>query len=119
MKRKIDWDEEEESAQEDSTRSNEDSATEEPRINDVLNNLSQAVSFKKICFRPVAYYVRFQRCLFLFWTPCGELLRNQSRMPVTNISELVEYVLLPYNTDVARPRALKTFLDGLAQLINV
>ena len=68
MKRKIDWDEEEESAQEDSTRSDEDSATEEPRINDVLNNLSQAVSFKKICFRPVAYYVRFQRCLFFLDT---------------------------------------------------
>ena len=48
----------------------------------------------------------------LFWTPRGHLLR----IPVTNISELVEYVLLPHNTDVARPRALNTFLDGLAQL---
>ena len=52
----------------------------------------------------------------LFWTARGQLLRNQRRIPVTNISELVEYVLLPLNTDVARPRALNTFLDGLAQL---
>ena len=52
----------------------------------------------------------------LFWTPRGELLRNQRRIPVINISELVEYVLLPHNTDVTRPRALNTFLDGLAQL---
>jgi len=35
---------------------------------------------------------------------------------VTNISELVEHVLLPHNSDVAKPRALKTFLDELAEL---
>ena len=41
MKRKIEWDEE--SGQEDSTSSDEENASEESRINDVLNNLSQAV----------------------------------------------------------------------------
>jgi len=35
---------------------------------------------------------------------------------VTNISELVEYVLLPHNSDVAKPCALNIFLDGLAEL---
>ena len=35
---------------------------------------------------------------------------------MTNISELVEYVLLPHNSDVAKRRALNTFLDGLAEL---
>ena len=35
---------------------------------------------------------------------------------MTNISELVEYVLLPHNDDVVKPRALKTFIDGLAEL---
>ena len=35
---------------------------------------------------------------------------------MTNISELVEYVLLPQNDDVVKPRALKTFIDGLAEL---
>ena len=52
----------------------------------------------------------------LFWTPRGQLLRNQRIIPVTNISELVEYVLLPYNDDIVKPRALKTFIDGLAEL---
>ena len=33
-----------------------------------------------------------------------------------NISELVEYVLLPHNDDIVKPRALKTFIDGLAEL---
>ena len=113
MKRKIDWDDEEESGQEDSTSSDEENASEEPRINDVLNTLSQAVSRKYAS--DLLHRMSASKDI-LFWTPRGELLRNQRRIPVTNISELVEYVLLPHNTDVARPRALNTFLDGLAQL---
>ena len=113
MKRKIDWDEEEESGQEDSTSSDEDNASEEPRINDVLNNLSQAVSRK---YASDLLHSMSASKDILFWTPRRELLRNQRRIPVTNISELVEYVLLPHNTDIGRPRALNTFLDGLAQL---
>ena len=35
---------------------------------------------------------------------------------MTNIAELVEYVLPPHNNDVTKPRALNTFLDGLAEL---
>ena len=35
---------------------------------------------------------------------------------MTNIAELVEYVLLPHSDDVAQPLALNTFLDGLAEL---
>ena len=35
---------------------------------------------------------------------------------MTNISELVEFVLFPHNDDVAKPRALNTFLDGVAEL---
>ena len=52
----------------------------------------------------------------LFWIPRGQLLQHQRLIPVTNISELVEYVLLPHNSDLAKPRALNTFLDGLAEL---
>ena len=52
----------------------------------------------------------------LFWTPRGQLLRQQRIIPVTYISELVEDVLLPHNNDVAKPGALNTFLDGLAEL---
>ena len=52
----------------------------------------------------------------LFWTPRGQILRNQRIIPVTNIAELVEYILLPHNDEVIKPRALNTFLDGLAEL---
>ena len=52
----------------------------------------------------------------LFWTPSGQLLRNKRTIPVTNIAELVEYVLLPHNNEVTKPCALNTFLDGLAEL---
>ena len=53
----------------------------------------------------------------LFWTPHGQLLWNKRIIPVTRIADLVEQVLLlPHNNDVAKPRALSTFLDELAEL---
>ena len=52
----------------------------------------------------------------LLWTPCGQLLRNKRTIPVTNIAEVVEYVLLPHNNEITKPRTLNTFLDGLAEL---
>ena len=48
----------------------------------------------------------------LFRTPRGQLLI----IPVTNIAELLEYVLLPHNDDVTKSRALNTFQDGLVEL---
>ena len=116
MKRKVkvDWDDEEvESGQEDSTASDDESDDEEPRIKDVLNNLSQAVSRK---YASELLHSMATSKDILFWTPRGQLLRNQRIIPVTNISELVEYVLLPHNDDVAKPRALNTFSEGLAEL---
>ena len=112
------WDEEEESGQEDSTSSDEENTIEEPRINDVLKNISQAVSRK---YASDLLHSMSASKDILFWTSRGQLLRNQSRIVVTNVAELVRYVLLSHNTDVARPRALNTSLDGLAQLgvVNV
>ena len=52
----------------------------------------------------------------LFRTPRGLLLGKNRLIPVTNIAELAEYVLLPHNDEVIKPRALNTFLDGLAEL---
>ena len=52
----------------------------------------------------------------LFWTPGGQLLRNKRIITVTNIAELVEYVLLPHNDDVTKPCVLNTFLNGPAEL---
>ena len=52
----------------------------------------------------------------LLWTPRGQLLRNKRIITVTNIAELVEYLLLPHNDAVTKPCVLSTFLDGLAEL---
>jgi len=52
----------------------------------------------------------------LFWTPRGKLLQNKRIIPVKEIAELVEYVLLTHNNEVTKPCALNTFLDGLAEL---
>ena len=115
MKRKVDWEEEEEESEKEelSTSDDEESDDEEPRIKDVLNNLSNAVSKQEAS--DLLHSMAASKKI-LFWTPSGLLLRNQRMIPVTNIAELVDYVLLPHNADVTKPRALNTFLDGLAEL---
>ena len=49
----------------------------------------------------------------LLWTPHGQLIPNKPVIPVTNIAELLEYVLLTHTNDITKPRALNTLLDGL------
>ena len=44
------------------------------------------------------------------------MMYHQRRIPVTNIAELIEYVMLPYNLDVKVPRGLKTFTEGLVEV---
>ena len=114
MKRKIDSVEEEhESQHEESESSGDDSKDEGPRIKDVLSHLSRAVSEER------AYDLLHSMAAskdILFWTPRGQLLRNKRLVPVTKIAQLVEYVLVPHNNEVTKPRALNTFLDGLAEL---
>ena len=122
MKRKVDWDDEEneqssmelsEETSETEASDEEDSSEEEPRIKDVLENLSQTVSRKRAS--DLLHSMAASKAI-LFWTPRGQLFRNKRIIPVTNIAELVEYILLPHNDDVTKPRALNTFLDGLAEL---
>ena len=122
MKRKVDWDDEEnkDSRMELSEESSETEASdegensgEELRIKDVLENLSQTVSRKRAS--DLLHSMAASEDI-LFWTPRGQLLRNKRIIPVTNIAELVEYILFPHNDDVTKPRALNTFLDGLTEL---
>ena len=114
MKRRIDLVEEEhESEHEESESSDDESEDEEPRIKDVLSHLSQAVPEKRAS--DLLHSMAASKDI-LFWTPRGQLLRNKRTIPVTNIAELVEYVLLPHNNEITKPRALNTFLDGLAEL---
>ena len=113
MTRKVDWEEEEESGEEEDSASDEERDDEEPRIKDVLENLSNAVSKQEAS--DLLHSMASSKDI-LFWTPSGLLLRNQRMIPVTNIAELVDNVLHPHNADVTKPRALKTFIDGLAEL---
>ena len=113
MKRNVDWDEEEESYEDTNASEDEESDNEEPRIKDVLKGLSQLVALQKAS--DLLHSMAASKDI-LFWTPRGQLLRNQRIIPVTNISKLFEYVLLPQNDDVVKPHALKTFIDGLAEL---
>jgi len=111
MKKKVDWEEEKQSERED--YSDEESVEEEPRIKDVWDNHSQAVS-RKHASDLLYSMVTFKD--IIVWTPRGQLLGHQRLFPVAKISERVEYVLLPQNSDEAKPRALNAFLDGLAEL---
>ena len=76
---------------------------EEPQIKEDLDNLFQAVS------RTRASELLHSMATFLLWLPCGQILRHQRIIPVTNISEVVEDALLAHNDDVAKPRAFSTF----------
>ena len=91
MKGKIDLVEEEhESEHEESESTGDESEDEEPRIKEVLSHLSQTVSEQRAS--DLLYSIAASKDPF--WTPSGQLLRNQGSIPVTNITELVEYVTL-------------------------
>ena len=113
MKRKIDLVEEEhESEHEENEISGYESEDEEPRIieepriKDVLSHLSRALSEKRAS--DLLHSMAASKDI-LFWTPGGQLLRNKRTIPVKNIAELDEYVLLPHNNEITKPCALNTF----------
>ena len=84
MKRKVDWDEEEESDYEDSNASeNEESDNGEPRIKDALEGLYQLVSRSRVKASDLLESMAASKDI-LFWTPRGQLLRNQRIIPVNS-----------------------------------
>ena len=85
--------------------------SEEPQIRTILVELSKKIPSKKVIdfLHSLATYKNI-----LLWTPKGEMIYHDRRIPVTNIAQLIEYVLLPYSQDVVKPRALNTVLEGLA-----
>ena len=113
MKQMVHWDDEEngesemdpfEEASELDVSDDEQSNDEEPRIKDVLENVSKAVSRERAS--DLLHSMAASKDI-LFWTPRGQILRKNRTIPVTNITELVEYILLPHNDEVIKPRALK------------
>ena len=110
----VDWDDEEngesemepfEEVNETDVCDDEHSNDEEPRIKDVLGNLSKTVPRKRAS--DLLHSMAASKDI-LFWTPRGQILRKNRIIPVTNIAELVEYILLPHNDEVIKPRALKS-----------
>ena len=92
MKRKVHWDDEEngesemepfEEASETDVSDDEQNNDEEPRIKDVLENLSQSVSRKRAS--DLLHSMATSKDI-LFWTPRGQLLRKNRLIPVTNIA---------------------------------
>ena len=117
MKRKLEWEDDEENIdheEEDQEEfSDDDDDDEEPMIKLVLQDLPESVSKKEAS--ELLHSMAASKNI-LFWTPGEELLRNQRRIPRTNIVDLMEYVLFPYNKDISEPSGLKSFVDGLAEL---
>jgi hypothetical protein len=114
MKRKLDWQQEEyDEEEENSEGSYDEEESEEPIIQSVFDNLSDAVSHSDA--KDLLHSMAASKNI-LFWTPEGDILRKQQRIPVTNITDLLEYVLLTSNPDLLKPRALNSFLKGLAEL---
>ena len=118
----VDWDDEEngesemerfEEVSKTDVSDDEQSNDEEPRIKDVLENLSKTVS--RDCASDLLPSMAASKDI-LFWTPRGQILRKHRIIPVANIGELVEYILLPHKDEIIKPRTLSIFLDGLAEL---
>ena len=84
--------EEHESEHEEGESSGVESEDEEPRIKDVLNHLSRAVSEKRAS--DLLHSMAASKDIF-FLTPRGQLLRNKRIIPVTNIAELVDSLPAP------------------------
>ena len=105
---------------EESTFSTEESEIEDneemkqsPEFKQILKILSRAVPRQKAL--DLLHSMAVSKDI-LFWTPKGEMLYKNRRIPVTSMAELCEYILLPYNSEVPKPRALNTFLNGIAEI---
>ena len=86
---------------------------EEPMIQLILQDLPGSVSYEHAS--SLLHSMAASKNI-LFWNLRGELMRHQRRIPKTNMTELLEYVLLPFNEDLPRPHGLNSFIEGLAEL---
>ena len=51
----------------------------------------------------------------LTWNPQGEIIYHGRDIPGTNIENLLQYALLPYNSHIPEPRGLYLFTKGLVE----
>ncbi len=97
----------------DTDSENEEEEQEDPRIQDVLRQISNAVPYQAA--QDLLHSMAASKDI-LFWSPSGEMMRNKRRIPKTVFSDLVEFVLLPYHKDIPVPKGFNMFLEGLAEL---
>jgi hypothetical protein len=53
----------------------------------------------------------------LTWIPQGEIVYHGRDIPGTNIENLLQYALLPYNSHIPEPRGLDLFTKGLVEAV--
>lgn len=86
---------------------------EDDDLEEILRGLSPRVPRK----RALDFLHTLASCKkILYWNSHGEMMYHQRRIPVTNISELIEYAILPYSLDIKAPRGLNTFIKGLLEV---
>jgi hypothetical protein len=51
----------------------------------------------------------------LTWNPQWEIVYHGRDIPATNIENLLQYALLPYNSHIPEPRGLDRFTKGLVE----
>jgi hypothetical protein len=80
------------------------------RIEDIFLYLNKKTTAEKILHSVLlSSYI-------LTWNPQGEIVYHGRDIPGTNIENLLQYTLLPYNFHIPEPRGLDLFTKGLVEV---
>jgi hypothetical protein len=82
------------------------------RIEDILLYLNNNV--KKTTAEKILHSILISSDI-LTWNPQGEIVYHGRDIPGTNIENLLQYALLPYNSHIPEPRGLDLFTKGLVE----
>jgi hypothetical protein len=81
------------------------------RIEDILLYLNNV---KKTTAEKIIHSILISSDI-LTWNPQGEIVYHGRDIPGTNIENLLQYALLPYNSHIPEPRGLDLFTKGLVE----
>ena len=82
------------------------------RIEDILLYLNNNV--KKNTAEKILHSILISSDI-LTWNPQGEIVYHGRDIPGTNIENLLQYALLPYNSHIPEPRGFDLFTKGLVE----
>jgi hypothetical protein len=83
------------------------------RVEDILGHLNDTVD--KDNAEELLHYV-LTSTVILTWNLQGEIVYKGQNIRGTNIVDLFQYTVLPYNTENPEPAGLNIFLKGLVKL---